>query len=304
MDEVIFPSGSNWGLTQLQALRFSSQPEVHPLKDLQLGIVQSKDSLEVLEKLKQGFGLERAEWIDGGMGNSFDLFYEHLREMLPRIQNKYSTPKIPTLRSNTHLPSSSTQPSASPWSGSKTMPLPTRGTPSKSKFQTEAITGDNSGSQPESDEDILPTPMPNKRQREDSSSPSLPQKTARRATNSADGPVSFLDMHLRSSQTDSTFPSSDHTTSDSEDQISDGDRPETDVTVLMQSLLTRIREQHGDRNGYSFSASNDVETLSIPICGSFPRSKPDLLIRMHRGGKTYPIADVEVCDVSALPVVR
>jgi len=34
MEGLDFPSGSNWGAPQLQAMKFPSQPDVHPLEDL------------------------------------------------------------------------------------------------------------------------------------------------------------------------------------------------------------------------------------------------------------------------------
>lgn len=139
----------------------------------------------------------------------------------------------------------------------------------------------------------MPTPMP-KRQREDSGSPNLPPKVPKLDFNVNTSAAPFRELDFRSSQTDSTFPSSEHTDSDPDDHQSDGDRPEIDVTVLMGSLLKRICEEHGDNNGCSFSVGNDVETLTILICGSFPRTKPDLLVRMHRGTKVYPMFDVEV----------
>jgi hypothetical protein len=98
-----------------------------------------------------------------------------------------------------------------------------------------------------------------------------------------------------SSQTDSTFRGSELPSSVSDDELSDGDRPEIDVTILIRCLLRRICEAHGNCHGYSFSVSNKVETLVIPIRGDFPTSKPDLIVRMKQGKKTYSIVDYEVC---------
>ena len=69
-----------------------------------------------------------------------------------------------------------------------------------------------------------------------------------------------------------------------------------DATILMQNLLDRIFKEHSDSNGYTFSVDNNVETLTIPICGGFPKSKPDLLVKMHPGKKIHPVVNFEVCD--------
>jgi hypothetical protein len=289
MKDSLFPSGSHWGLAQLQRLRFHLQPEFQPLQDLQWKNALSQDSLNVLQGIEREFGLEESEWKDKIVPGQYEDFYGYLTEMLPRNQEKHLTPRNPALRSNTHLPSSSTRSSSSPWSAAstiKTVPLSLQKTPTKFVMATTASPETLS----EPDEEVLPTPAA-KRQREDSGSTNLPPKTSK--TSSDTSYVPLRDSDLRSSQTDSTFLSSEHSTSDSE-ALSDGDRAETGVTFLMQSMLNRICKAQGDSNDYSFSIENDVETLAIPICGSFPTTKPDLLVRMQHGRKSYPILDLEV----------
>jgi hypothetical protein len=103
------------------------------------------------------------------------------------------------------------------------------------------------------------------------------------------------DADFRSSQTDSTFCSSEHPPSDL-DVASDGDRVESGVAFLVQSMLNYICKAHNNSSDYTFSVGHDVETLMIPICGSFPTTKLDLLVTMHRGRRIYSIVDIEVCS--------
>lgn len=301
MEDSLFPSGSHWGLTQLQHLRFPSQPETKPLEDLQWKQPLNQDGLKILEEMEQSFALDESEWKDRPVRGPYEDFYGHLSDMLPRLQEKHLTPKNAALRSNTHLPSSSTRQSSSPWSvGSTTTtrPLSAQKTPSKSFPSTEAPTRNidtpQIDHQSESDEEVVPTPLA-KRQREDSDSPTFPPKPFKMSSGTSIAPLS--DADFRSSQTDSTFHSSEHPPSDPDD-VSDGDRAESGVTFLMQSMLNRICKAHNGSNGYTFSVGHNVETLTIPICGSFPTTKPDLLVTMHRGRRTYSIVDFEVCSPS------
>jgi hypothetical protein len=75
------------------------------------------------------------------------------------------------------------------------------------------------------------------------------------------------------------------------------------VTILIRSLLNRICEEHGNYHGYRFFVDDRVETLVIPICGDFPSTKPDLLIRMEQGKRIYSIVDYEVCVLYILVLV-
>lgn len=87
---------------------------------------------------------------------------------------------------------------------------------------------------------------------------------------------------LTSSQTDSTFQASEADNSASESERSDGDRPEIDVSSVIRSLLVRICREHKDANGYKFTAGYDAETLTVPICGDFPKTTPDLILRLEQ----------------------
>ena len=328
-EEVDFPSGSNWGIPQLKKLNFPLQPESHPFEDLQWEHDLSKESLDILNELRLGFGLHKDEWAKCSANSRYKDFYDELALMLPRVQEKQLTPRKLAIRSNTKLPSFSDRQSSSPCSVKGTQrPAP----PSAEKTTSMNISTGEAGSDFEPDLGPIPTPtlkrqrerftrspsLPTKRQREDFiKSPSLPPKRQQEdftrsptlppyrptpipATTSS---TAFCDMELSSSQTDSTFRSSELASSISDDEQSDGDRPESDVVTLIRSLVKRICEAHGGCHGYSFSVSNDVETLAIPICGDFPTSKPDLLIRMKKGRKTYSIVDYEVCILYTLILV-
>jgi len=279
MKDDILPSGSHWGATQLQRLRYPLQPELKPLESLQWKYTLTAESVSVLENLKRSFGLDEEYWKDQVVRGPYEDFYSLLSEMAPRPQEKL-TPKNPALRSNTHLPSSSTHQASSPWSTASTIKIDTfsiQKTPSKT--MPSAIGGttnsdtSNNDSQSEPEEESMPT-LISKRQRDGSESPKLPQKILKTSLDTSITPL--RGTAFSSSQTDSTFLSSEHSSSEPGD-LSDGDRVETGVTVLMQSMLNRICKAHDERNGYTFSVGNDVETLTIPICGSFPKTKPDLI---------------------------
>jgi hypothetical protein len=295
-EEVDFPSGSNWGIPQLKKLNFPLQPESHPFEDLQWEHDLSEESQDILNQLRYGFGLHEEEWLNGNIDALYKEFYDDLAEMLPQVRVKQLTPRNPAVRSNTKLPSSSVRQSSSPWFfESKKRSAPYSAERSASKNVSVETCRDSDGGlvQYESDSEDTPTPTP-KRSRDDfTKSPSLP---ARMSTAISDSTTATLYItELSSSQTDSTFRSPERASSISDDGRSEGDRPEIDVTILIRSLLKRICEAHGNCNGYRFSVSNDVETLVVPICGDFPKSIPDMIVRMHRGKKTYSIVDYEVC---------
>jgi hypothetical protein len=146
-----------------------------------------------------------------------------------------------------------------------------------------------------------PSP-PAERQREDSiRSPSLPPN---RPTPIPDTTTTaFCDMEFSSSPTASTFRSSERSSSVSDDERLEGDHPEIDGTILIRNLIKRICEAHGDCHGYGFKVGYDVETLVIPICGDFPKSIPDLIVKMHKGRREYSIVDYEVCILYILILV-
>ena len=301
MEDSLFPSGSNWGSTELQRLRFPPQPELSPFHDLRWTKPLSQDSLDTLQEIEHGFGLDENEWKYGIVAGRYEEFYDYLAKMLPRNQEKHLTPRNPGVRSNTHLPSSSTRQSASPWSVAstvKTLPPSALSTPSKSVDSEKSGTA-QIGDQSESEDEGSAAPAL-KRRREDPGSPGFLKKAPRRSLESSVAPL--REAEFRSSQTDSTFLSSEQSASDPDD-LSDGDRAETGVVDLLQSMMNRICKAHGDSSGYSFSVETDVETLVIPICGSFPKTKPDLLIRMHRGRKSYSIVDLEVGNIVQLMVL-
>jgi len=150
-----------------------------------------------------------------------------------------------------------------------------------------------------SDSELTPTL---KRQRDDF--PRSPSLSPNRPTPIPDTTTTaFCDMEFSSSPTTSTFRSSERSSSVSDDERSEGDRPEIDGTILIRNLIKRICDAHGDCHGYSFTVDNDVETLVIPICGGFPKSIPDLIVEMHKGTRTYSIVDDEVCILYILVLV-
>jgi hypothetical protein len=287
--EVYFPSGSNWGIPELKALNFPLQPESHPFEDLQLEHDLSKESLDILDQLKLGFGLDEDEWAKCGKDSPYKDFYDDLAAMRP--QAKQLTPRKPALRSNTKLPSPSVRQSPSPCS--------TRSTQRPTPHSAERTSPKNtSPMEVWSDSELTPL----KRQREDfSRSPSLPpnRPTAIPVTTT----TAFCDMEFSSSPTASTFRSSERSSSISDDKRSEGDRPEVDRTILIRNLIKRICDAHGDCHGYSFTVDHDVETLVVPICGDFPKSIPDLIVEMHKGRRTYSIVDYEVCILYILVLV-
>lgn len=303
-EEVDFPSGSNWGIPQLKALNFPLQPESHPFEDLQWEHDLSKESLDILHQLQLGFGLHKDEWVNGSDDPKYQDFYDELNAMLPRVEAKQLTPER-AVRSNTKLPSSSERGSSSPCSV-KSIQRPAPYSAERTTSKDISPAGDLSDS--ELDLGVIPTPTlkrrqedftrsPSplaKRQREDPTrSPSLPPN---RPTPIADtATTAFCDIEFPSSQTDSTFRSFGRSSSVSGDERLDRNRPESQVTILIRSLLTRICKAHGDCDGYKFFVDDKVETFVIPICGDIPTSKPDLLVRMQRGKRTYSIVDYEVC---------
>ena len=304
-ETVDFPSGSNWGIPQLKKLNFPLQPESHPFEDLQWEHNLSKESQDILYQLILGFGLHEDEWAKCSVDSRYKDFYDNLAAMLPQVKVKQLTPGKPAVRSNTKLPSSSVHGSSSPCSV-KSIQRPALYSVERTISKNISLAGDWSVS--ELDLGAIPTPtlkrqredftrspsLPAKRQREDSTgNPSLP---ANRLTLIPDTTTTtFCNIEFPSSQTDSTFRSFELASSVSDDERSDGDRPEIDVTILIRSLVKRICEAHGDCHGYSFSVDNNVETLAIPIRGNFPTSKPDLIVRMKQGKMTYSIVDYEVC---------
>lgn len=306
-EKADFPSGSNWGIPQLQKLNFPLQPESHPFEDLQWEHNLSRESLGILSQLKLGFGLHKDEWANCSDTSPYKHFYDSLAAMLPQVKVRQLTTGEPAVRSNTKLPSSS------PCSV-KSIQRPAPYSAERTTSNDISPAGDLSDS--ELDLGVIPTPTlkrqredftrsPSplaKRQREDPTrSPSLPPN---RPTPIADtATTAFCDMELPSSQTDSTFRSFGRSSSVSDDERSNGDRPEIDVTILIQSLIKRICDAHGDCHGYKFTVLHDVDTLMIPVCGDFPKTKADLIVRMIRDEKTYPIVDYEVCVLYILVLV-
>lgn len=292
-EETGFPSGSNWGIPQLEKLNFPLQPEIHPFEDLHWERDLSKESLDILNQLRAGFGLHEEEWLKGNVDASHKEFYENLAAMLPQSKEKYHTPRKPAVRSNTELPSSSVRQSSSP---RPALPSAERSTLRSFCFVDLRSNSDGGPVQYESDLEDPPTPTPKRPRDGFTKSPSLPGRMPTAISDATTGAPH--NTEISSSQTDSTFRVSERANSISDDERSEGNRPESDVTMLIRSLLKRICKVHGNCNGYSFSVSSDVETLVIPICGDFPRSVPGLIVRMHQGKKTYSILDYEVCPMS------
>lgn len=249
----------------------------------------------MIDRLRIGFGIEETEWGDDNLPIGYKQFYDDLADMLPQIKARRDTPRKLATRSNTKLPSSSVAPSSSPWSVGNTKrsaPISSRSTPPKAPFP--AVISRSPGNYG-NDPDISPAHAP-KRQRQSSAStpsPSLPGRqttpmTLKQVTTS----VSH-DWELTSSQSDSTFQASEADNSASESERSDGDRPEIDVSSVIRSLLVRICREHKDSNGYKFTAGYDAGTLTVPICGDFAKTTPDLILRLEQAGKKFPILDFE-----------
>ncbi|KAF8857160.1 hypothetical protein BDZ45DRAFT_789232 [Acephala macrosclerotiorum] len=251
-----FPSGSKWGVAQLENLAFPLEPQVHDFADLRCGHDISPESSNVIDRLRIGFGIEETEWGDDNLPIGYKQFYDDLADMLPQIKARRDTPRKLATRSNTKLPSSSVAPSSSPWSVGNTKrsaPISSRSTPPKAPFP--AVISRSPGNY-ENDPDISPA-------------------------------------HAPKSQSDSTFQASEADNSASESERSDGDRPEIDVSSVIRSLLVRICREHKDSNGYKFTAGYDADTLTVPICGDFAKTTPDLILRLEQAGKKFPILDFE-----------
>ncbi len=292
-----FPSGSKWGIAQLNELAFPLEPQVHDFADLNCGNDISTESSNVIDRLRIGFGIEETEWRDENLTMGYEEFYNDLTNMLPQIKARPHTPRKRATRSNTKLPSSSVAPCSSPSSvGNKksSAPISSQSTPSKANFPAATT---RSPANYEDNQDTSPALAP-KRQRQSSPStpsPSLPERqttpmTLKQATTS-------VPHHWEptSSQSDLTFQPSEADNSASESERSDGDRPEVDVSSVIRSLLMRICKEHNDSNGYRFMARNDTETLKVPICGDFAKTTPDLILQLEQAGKKFPILDFEVC---------
>ncbi|KAF8847954.1 hypothetical protein BDZ45DRAFT_302913 [Acephala macrosclerotiorum] len=290
-----FPSGSKWGIAQLENLAFPLEPQVHDFADLRCGRDISTESSNVIDRLRIGFGIEETEWGDDNLPIGYKQFYDDLADMLPQIKARQHTPRKLATRSNTKLPSSSIAPSSSPWSVGNTKrsaPISSRSTPSKAPFP--AVITRSPGNY-EDDQDISPAHAPKRRRQSSPStpSPSLPGRqttplTLKQVTTSVPH-----DWGLTSSQSDSTFQASEADNSASESERSDGDRPEIDVSSVIRSLLVRICREHKDSNGYKFTAGYDADTLTVPICGDFAKTTPDLILRLEQAGKKFPILDFE-----------
>ncbi|KAF4630897.1 hypothetical protein G7Y89_g7232 [Cudoniella acicularis] len=299
-EAVGFPSGSKWGIPQLRKLNFPLQPENHPLEDLHWEYNLSKENAEVLDQLRRGFGLPEEEWLKDNIDPLYEVFYNELASMRPQPRAKeVANTRNPAVRSNTKLPSSSVGEHSSPQSKKSAAPHSAESSALKNNVSSEETPRDHNTTLAQYDKNSPPTPTP-KRPRDDftksPSLPALPPMIARPSSTTDTAPPAPPDFpELPSSQTDSTFPGSEHdSSSQSEDeQHSQGDRPEINVTILIRILLNQICKVHGSCNGYRFSVTNDVETLVIPTCGDFPRSIPDMLVLMHYGERTYSIVDYE-----------
>ncbi|KAF4628428.1 hypothetical protein G7Y89_g9728 [Cudoniella acicularis] len=290
-----FPSGSKWGESQLEKLGIALEPEAHPFADLKCALDISPQRLSVLDKLRVYFGvelslLERQIQIPVG----YEDFYHDIKRMPPRKKEPLQTPQKPATRSNTTLPpSSSVAPSSSPWSAfraKRSAPGSIPSTPVKAPLPERTVQNPEFS---EDDLDSTPGRTP-KRQRQSSTiSPGLPGLPARPATPAKeyDDGVSEAPQ-LTSSQTDSTYKTESQDL-ESDSGVSDGDRAETIVTTIIGNLLTRICKEHKDLDGWIFETNYDPDTLLIPICGDFPKTTPDLVLRVQIAGKAYHNLDVE-----------
>ena len=52
-----------------------------------------------------------------------------------------------------------------------------------------------------------------------------------------------------------------------------------------------------------FKADHEVDILQIPICGSFPSTRPNLHMSVERVGKKFHLFDVEVCKFPSFLVL-
>jgi len=80
--------GLNWGIPQLKTLNFPLQPESHPFEGLQLEYDLSEESLDILDQLKLGFGLDEDEWAKCSKDSPYKDFYDDLAAMRPQAKTK------------------------------------------------------------------------------------------------------------------------------------------------------------------------------------------------------------------------
>ncbi|CAM5999842.1 unnamed protein product [Sphagnum balticum] len=275
-----FPSGSAWGQEQLGLLRFPIQPERLSFDVLTLECILTEAHLRVIQSLKAGFGVPMEDWTAKEVEGFYRDFYDSLQEMMPRIRPKQATPHKKPLRSSL-----------------ETIPLSSPALPGSS----HGSRGPNiSAIKEESDsEDSVATPASNQ------TTPSRPRKRARLGGSPNPLDIRNYDTETAncpentaipmSNQTDKTYNESDKSSNNSGDDISQGDRPEIDVTVLIQGMIRHICKAYAAFvKDYTFGVKFEVERLTIPIAGLFPRKIPDLLITMLWNGRIYSLFDYEV----------
>ncbi|MCJ1242258.1 hypothetical protein MMC14_010265, partial [Varicellaria rhodocarpa] len=176
----------------------------------------------------------------------------------------------------------------------KSIPIPTRSTPPVPPYS--AGMPSSLGSY-EDDLDIITRLSTLKRPRQSPSlSPSLPERQHTLAKLEHVAILPPNNEEVPSSQTDSTFhPSSEMNSCETGSQRSAGDRNESSVSNIYFDLLKVICRVHKRSNGYQFEAGLDTDTLSIPIRGDFPRTTPDIILRLEKSGKKLHIFDIEAC---------
>ena len=208
--------------------------------------------------------------------------------MQPRpLRTVHITPKRPATRSRIKLPSSSVHPS----SGAGPGPIEvqqstgsTQSTPSRLAPLPSLPSTPTSGLA----DSITPSRILKRRR-----SPSLPILPT-----SIDQINETPSEGFPSSQTDSTFPAPDETDVSSGSELSDGDRPESGVTSVIRLLLDRICKEHNESNVSNepkFVVEYLTETLTIPVCGDFPKTVPDLFLRAETKSEKFSLFDCEAC---------
>ena len=283
-----FPSGSKWGPTQLKNLAFPLEPQAHQFCDLSYDDDVSGNISDVLARLTTGFGIEEPEWGTDKVDPKYRLFFDDLSDMRPRpLRTVQITPKRPATRSRIKLPSSSVHPSSVPDPGRLDVwqtTGSTQSTPSKLVPLPSIPRTPNSGLA------VSITPSRTLKRRRSLSLPVLPSSMEQINEIPCEG--------FPSSQTDSTFPAPDETDVSSGSELSDGDRPESGVTSVIRILLGRICKEHNESNTSNeskFVVEYLAETLTIPICGDFPRTVPDLFLRAEKNSRKFSLLDCEAC---------
>ena len=104
MSEPQFRSGSEWDDKELNLLNFALTPVTYPMEELR---VACDSSAEVMDKLKEGFGVARSVWESENLAGEYASFYDTLRNFsLPKLP-RFNSSSRPATRSNNNIPNTS-----------------------------------------------------------------------------------------------------------------------------------------------------------------------------------------------------